>query len=96
MYIKFMEVKNTFNYFINHKLIGTDLAIPYFYFIGKDEIDEDLDYQLLYDPKTISDNLYESFFVNNSINNSDNNNVKIKKTKKNFEKKSKYTRKKRK
>lgn len=91
-----MEVKNTFNYFINHKLIGTDLAIPYFYFIGKDEIDEDLDYQLLYDPKTISDNLYESFFVNNSINNSDNNNVKIKKTKKNFEKKSKYTRKKRK
>lgn len=91
-----MEIKNTFNYFINHKLIGTDLAIPYFYFIGKDEIDEDLDYQLLYDPKTISDNLYESFFVNNSINNSDNNNVKIKKTKKNFEKKSKYTRKKRK
>lgn len=91
-----MEVKNTFNYFINHKLIGTDLAIPYFYFIGKDEIDEELDYQLLYDPKTISDNLYESFFVNNSINNSDNNNVKIKKTKKNFEKKSKYTRKKRK
>ena len=91
-----MEVKNTFNYFINHKLIGTDLAIPYFYFIGKDEIDEDLDYQLLYDPKTISDNLYDSFFVNNSINNSDNNNVKIKKTKKNFENKSKYTRKKRK
>ena len=91
-----MEVKNTFNYFINHKLIGTDLAIPYFYFIGKDEIDEDLDYQLLYDPKTISDNLYESFFVNNSINNSNNNNEKIKKTKKNFEKKSKYTRKKKK
>ena len=96
MYIKFMEIKNTFNYFINHKLIGTDLAIPYFYFIGKDEIDEDLDYQLLHDPKTISDNLYESFFVNNSINNSDNDSLKIKKTKKNFQNKSKYTRKKRK
>tara|TARA_Y100000816_G_C25935109_1_gene487699 strand:+ start:217 stop:492 length:276 start_codon:yes stop_codon:yes gene_type:complete len=91
-----MEIKNTFNYFINHKLIGTDLAIPYFYFIGKDEIDEDLDYQLLHDPKTISDNLYESFFVNNSINNSDNDSLKIKKTKKNFQNKSKYTRKKRK
>ncbi len=96
MYIKFMEIKDSFNYFVNHKLIGTDLAIPYFYFIGKDEINEDLDYQLLYDPKTISDNLYESFFVNNSKNDSDNNNVKIKKTKKILEKNNKYTRKKRK
>ena len=96
MYIKFMEIKDSFNYFINHKLIGTDLAIPYFYFIGNDEINEDLDYQLLHDPKTISDNLYESFFVNNYKNLSDNNNIKIKKTKKNLENKSKYTRKKKK
>ena len=91
-----MEIKDSFNYFINHKLIGTDLAIPYFYFIGNDEINEDLDYQLLHDPKTISDNLYESFFVNNYKNLSDNNNIKIKKTKKNLENKSKYTRKKKK
>ena len=91
-----MEIKDSFNYFINHKLIGTDLAIPYFYFIGNDEINEDLDYQLLHDPKTISDNLYESFFVNNYKNLSDNNNIKIKKTKKILENKSKYTRKKKK
>ena len=55
-----MEVENNMYSFINHKSLS-HLAIPYFYFVNNDALIKKVDNDCLYDPKCISDNLFDNF-----------------------------------
>jgi hypothetical protein len=55
-----MEVEYNMYSFINHKSLS-HLAIPYFYFVNNENIVKKLDSDCLYDPKCISDNLFDTF-----------------------------------
>ena len=54
-----MEVEYNMYSFINHKSLS-HLAIPYFYFVNNENIVKKLDSDCLYDPKCISDNLFDT------------------------------------
>ena len=55
-----MEIDNNMYSFINHKSLS-HLAIPFFYSVNNDIIKNSETECLLYDPKCISDNLFDSF-----------------------------------
>jgi hypothetical protein len=60
MFITFMEVENNMYSFINHKALS-HLAIPFFYFVNNENIIKNTENGCLYDPKCISDNLFDTF-----------------------------------
>lgn len=89
-----MEVENNMYSFINHKSLS-HLAIPYFYFVNNENIVKKLDSDCLYDPKCISDNLFDTF-LKGEIDKEEQKpkqKVKINNTKKNKKKYGSFTRK---
>jgi len=61
-----MEVENNMFSFINHNKLA-HLAIPFFYTVNNDNICKNCETSLLYNPKCISDNLFNTFFKSENI-----------------------------